>query len=54
MINDRRECDDKRDKRCLRTDPEYGVFDPFVRVGPPMKALQRPKGFMRQAGMYEL
>jgi hypothetical protein len=54
MMNDRRECDDKRDKRCLGTDPENDVFDPFVRMSPPMKALERSKGFVRQAPVYEL
>ena len=54
MMDDCRQGDDEGDKRCLRTDPENGVFDPFVRVGPPMKALERSKGFQRQAGVYEL
>jgi hypothetical protein len=47
MMDDCRQGDDKGNKRCLRPDAENGVFDPFVRVGPPMKALERPKGFVR-------
>jgi hypothetical protein len=52
MMDDRRECDDKRDKRCLSADSENGVFDRFVRVSPSMKALERSQGFVGQEGVY--